>query len=295
MKKLLTILICLLGFTQIAHATHYRAGEIVYKQIGARTFAITAIIYTKTSSAQADKDSIEVDFGDGTPKVWLKRSNGNGSGVDLPGNVKYSTYGGDNPIHKGVHTYGAQGTFKVSLEDKNRVGDVLNINFGDSQKPYYIETILKVLNAQFETNSSPILQQPPIDVGYIGQVFMHNPNAYDVEGDKITYEMIPSRVSTNADVPNYVFPNIISPGANNQIALDAVTGTFTWTSPQKEGEYNIAFLIKEYRKGRLLSTIIRDMQITIRKGENRPPVINAPTEFCVIAGTQVNFLVTALF
>jgi gliding motility-associated-like protein len=290
MKKLQTLFLFLF-FANLAHATHYRAGEIVYKQIGPRTFAITVITYTKTSSTAADRDSVQVDFGDGSPKVWLLRSNGNG--LNLPDNIQYNTYGGEVTVNRGVHTYGAQGTFKVSLTDLNRVNNVLNIDFGNSEKPFYIETTLKVLNAQFERNSSPTLQQPPIDIGYVGQVFTHNPNAYDVEGDSIAYEMIPSRAGANADVPNYVYPSAILAGANNKITLDPLTGTFTWNAPQKAGEYNIAFLIKEYRNGRPLSTIIRDMQITIREGDNRPPVINAPTELCVVAGTQVNFLVTA--
>jgi gliding motility-associated-like protein len=291
MKKNIFITAVLLFMVQFAWATHNRAGEIVYKQIGPREFEVMVITYTRGDAAiPPDRNEVEVNWGDnlGAASIsTLPRVNGSGNGQLLANNVKYNVY-------VGRHTYGSQGIFKVSMNDKNRVDNILNVNFPNSgQVPFQIETTIKVLNALYETNSSPELLQAPIDIGYIGQVFVHNPNAYDVEGDSITYELIVPRADGNSAVPNYLYPDGIVPGSNNQISLDPLTGTFTWNSPQKEGEYNIAFMIREYRSKRLLSTIIRDMQITIKKGNNKPPVINAIDELCVIAGETVNFLVTA--
>lgn len=47
------------------------------------------------------------------------------------------------------------------------------------------------------------------------------------------------------------------------MTLDPVTGDLVWISPQMAGEYNIAFIVKEYRGGVLISSFIRDMQILV--------------------------------
>ena len=52
-------------------------------------------------------------------------------------------------------------------------------------------------------------------------------------------------------------------------------------------------MIREYRNGVLISTTIRDMQITIETCNNRPPVIDQIEEICVVAGETVNFNVIA--
>ncbi|MFZ1497700.1 MAG: gliding motility-associated C-terminal domain-containing protein, partial [Saprospiraceae bacterium] len=89
------------------------------------------------------------------------------------------------------------------------------------------------------------------------------------------------------------FPNQIVPSPQNIIALDPITGTFSWNSPQLDGEYNIAMIIVEYRNGNPLDTLIRDMQITIENCENQPPQITTIDKICVVAGDTIAFDVIA--
>jgi len=51
-------------------------------------------------------------------------------------------------------------------------------------------------------NRSPILLQPPIDFAEIYQIYTHNPNAYDPDGDSLVFSLIPPKQSkgTNVDV-----------------------------------------------------------------------------------------------
>ncbi|MCH2046600.1 MAG: hypothetical protein MK212_20960, partial [Saprospiraceae bacterium] len=60
----------LIGQTS-AWATHNRAGEIVYEQIGPLTIRAKIITYTKISgaSAQADRDELELEWGDGSSDI----------------------------------------------------------------------------------------------------------------------------------------------------------------------------------------------------------------------------------
>lgn len=273
-------------------ATHNRAGEITYKQLDELTFEVTITTYTKTSSAQADRDSLNLCWGDGFCE-WVLRNNGpivggNHKGEPLPNDIKRNTY-------SSIHTYPGRYTYIVSMTDPNRNGDILNVNFPNSiQIPFHLATKIVILNSQFQgTNDSPILLEPPIDNGNVGQPFIHIPNAFDTEGDSLNFEFIVPRKDTFTDVDDYKWPDEIIPGPMNQIFLDEKTGEFQWFNPQKKGEYNIAFLITEYRSGLPISCIIRDMQITILEEDNRPPEIEVIEEICVVAGDTIDFDVIA--
>ncbi|WP_235296915.1 T9SS type B sorting domain-containing protein [Portibacter marinus] len=264
------------------NATHNRAGEIIYTQIGELTIRATIITYTKTSSFDADRDSLMMDWGDGTMEAVF-RSNGNGNGEELQGDIKLNFYTAE-------HTYPGRGTYTMSFTDPNRVANILNVNAPNSiEIPFYVETTFTFLNAQFQgSNSSVQLLSEPIDFGCVGQRFVHNPNAYDVDGDSISYELVIPREGTDMDVPKYKYPDEIVSGPFNQISLDPETGNFVWDSPQVVGEYNIAIKINEYRGGVLIGSVVRDMQIFVSDCENRPPTIESIEEICVIAGEEVN-------
>ncbi len=281
---LLALLLSTLGATDL-WATHNRAGEITYQQIGELTIRVTITTYTKTSSIQADRDSLELFWGDGTSTV-LPRANGNGD--ELDNDIKRNFYIGE-------HTYPGRATYVLSMTDPNRIANIQNVNFPNSVKiPFHIATSFTFLSSQFQgQNSSAILLQPPIDFGCIGRRYVHNANAYDPDGDSLSYELIVPLQDNEAVVPNYLFPDQIVSGPNNQLTLDPVTGDLVWDAPQKLGDYNVAFLIHEYRQGVLINTIIRDMQIEIRDCENTPPAIDVDQEICVIAGEEINLEVLA--
>lgn len=280
-KKLLLLGLILSSF--LAEATHNRAGEITYEQINALTFRVTITTYTKTSSTAADRDSLQIFWGDGTDEYITRTAL-----MPLANDIQLNQYVTD-------HTYPGRFTYFLSVTDPNRNGGILNVNFPQSdQIPFHLETKLVILNPQFQgPNSSPLLLQPPVDIGYVDQPFIHNPNAFDIEGDSLSYELAIPLQDINTPVSNYLLPTQIVPGINNQITLDETTGDFEWNSPKQAGEYNIAILINEFRNGVLISCIIRDMQITIKEGNNLPPEIESPEELCVVAGDTLSFDVIA--
>lgn len=282
----LTFFLAFFTLPVILGATHNRAGEITYVQTGPLSIRMTITTYTKTSSVGADRDSLRIFWGDGTSEM-VARSNGNGE--PLPNNIKKNLYIAD-------HTYPGRGTYTLSMFDPNRIGDILNVNPPNSiSVPFFIQTQLTILNPQFQgVNSSAVLLQPPIDYACVGQPFIHNPNAFDPEGDSLSYQLVVPLQDNNTEVPRYSYPNQIEPGPNNNISLDPRTGDFVWDSPQKAGEYNIAIRINEYRNGVLINYIIRDMQILVVDNcNNRPPRLNVTEEICVVAGDTVNLVIGA--
>ena len=282
------IFIAFLAFSEKAHATHNRAGEIWIEQIGQLTIRATIITYTKASSIPADRDTLDVDWGDGSPTRKVARTNGGGRGVILNGDIKYNEY-------VAVYTYPGRGTYVISMTDPNRNGGILNVNFPNSDLiPFHIATSYTFLNANFNgTNTTPRLLQPPIDKGCINKIFIHTLNAFDPDGDSIAYRQVIPKQDKNSLVPAYEFPDRIKPGLNNVTSLNERTGEFIWRFPQQKGEYNVAFQIISYRNGVAIDTTTRDMQILIEDCKNDPPKVETIEKLCVIAGKNIAFPVKA--
>lgn len=264
-----------LFLTHFCYATHNRAGEITYRQLSSLTYEVTVTTYTKTSSAQADRDSIEVNWGDGTIN-YADRINTE----FYPNDIQRNTY-----IR--AHSYLGPSTYIISVTDPNRILNIININNGNSdQIQFYLENLLIILDPQFfGLNNTPTLLQPPIDYANVNDIYIHNPNAYDIDGDSISFELIPPKSGVGQNVPGYKYPNEVDPGPGDDFVIDARTGELVWNVPKIAGIYNIAILVKEYRNGFLIGSLIRDMQIIVLDENNDPPIITEINDTCIIAGS----------
>lgn len=288
------IIICFFCFFSLdGFATHNRAGEIIVEQLepcNEYSIKATIITYTKASSTPADRDSLIICWGAGDVCETVYRSNGpNFEGEVLENDIKRNEY-------IGFFSYPSSGTYTISMTDPNRNGGVLNVNYPASdQVQFHIQTTHTLLDCQFYgVNNSPILDYEPVDVGCVGEIFRHNPGAYDPDGDSLSYEIIVPFADVNTQVPNYAFPNDIGGIGSGTFAMNAVTGTLTWNAPTTVGEYNFAFMVISWRNGVALDTMVRDMQVTINDcQENEPPTIETIDEICVIAGDLLEFDVVA--
>lgn len=294
MRFFLLTCVGLLLFVFQAKATHYRAGEIRVEQVGdcnALTIKATVITYTKISGASSDADRQEITlcWGDGTCSTVL-RSNGPLMQGEFIGNdIKKNEY-------MATHTYPGRSTYTLTMTDPNRIGGLLNVNFPFSiNTSFHLRTVYTFLNPQFQgCNSTPELLQPPIDEACTGQPFQHNPNAYDPDGDSLSYELTVPFEDVDTPVGQYDFPDRVSPGIDNDISINPVTGDILWDAPQREGDYVIAMYIIEWRNGVPIDTTLRDIQITVSECDNLPPEVEVPfEEICVIAGELIEFDVVA--
>ena len=294
MKKGFFFLLLTVFYIHASFATHQRAGEITYRYISGLTYEATIITYSYAPS-YADRNELDIDWGDGQTSTLI-RINGP-AGINPAGqpcdhlgefvgtDIKRNEY-------VGQHTYPAASTYLVSLEDPNRNFGILNIP-NSVDVPLYIETLLTV-NPFLGPNSSPQLLLPPIDQGCIGHPFLHNPGAYDPDGDSLSYKMTTCRGIGGQPIPGYKWPNEVDPSSTGEsFSINNTTGDIIWDSPTMIGEYNIAFLIEEWRNGVRIGFITRDMQINIITCNNVPPIIHAPADTCIEAGTILDKEVSA--
>ena len=284
MKKYLILLIVIIWCAGPLMATHQRAGEITFKYISGFTYEVTIVTYSYALS-QADRFELEIHWGDGS-KTILLRNNGPTNQLGHLGeivglNIKRNLY-------TGIHTFVGASTYKIWLEDPNRNLGIQNIP-NSVDVPLYIETEL-IINPFIGANSSPLLLLPPIDQGCVGQPFIHNPGAYDPDGDSLSFQLTTCRGAGGDYIPGFT-----QPGANDgsTFKINPITGEIRWDKPIRQGEYNIAFLIEEWRNKKKIGYITRDMQITIVTCDNHPPKIEPIKDTCVDAGTILQFKVVA--
>jgi gliding motility-associated-like protein len=290
MKKGLVLLAIVFSFVSPVFSTHERAGEITYQWLYGNTYSITVTTYTRESSVGADRCELVVYFGDGDSATF-QRNNGSTTKIDgndycpyygesLANDTKKNTYGG-------THTFSGPGNYTITMTDDNRNQDIVNIPNSVNQ-PFSLITQLKI-NPFLGVNNSPILLNPPIDDGCVGRIFYHNPEAYDVDGDSLSYSIV-SCYANGVPIVGWTLP------AN--MTIDVLRGTVTWDSPMATGLYNIAILIKEYRRlpgnpqRYYIGSVLRDLQINISNCSNHPPAVSA-NDACVVANTTLNFNVTA--
>ena len=311
MKKLLSallFLVCAYGY-----ATHNRAGEIVYTRVApftevvggvivpVYTYSITLIKYTADGNNIADRCTDTLYFGDGERGV-IERVNGPlGSGSCCPNTqircgeiiISDADYKVKKNIYRirgtGVHRYSSTGSYLIRNYDPNRNAGVANIPNSVDQL-FYVESYLEI-NAFTGANTSPLFHFDPIDRACIQKCFTHNPGAYDPDGDSLSYELTMCRGIGGNVIAGYTYPYAGNPGT---FEIHPTKGLLTWCSPQNIAEYNIAFIVKEWRKNtggvfQMIGYVIRDMQVVVGScADNQPPQIITPADTCVEAGTLIN-------
>ncbi len=287
MKKCLIFLFVFIWFAGPLQATHQRAGEISFKYISGLTYEITIVTYSYAPSP-ADRFELEINWGDNT-STTLQRTNGpigpQGHIGDIVGpDIKKNLY-------VGIHTFTGAATYKITLEDPNRNYGIVNIP-NSVEVPLFIETEL-IINPFIGPNSSPQLLLPPIDLGCVNQPFLHNPGAFDPDGDSLSFRLTTCRGAGGDYIPGFQLPNQVGTNIGSSFNMNPLTGEILWANPKMQGEYNIAFLIEEWRNGLKIGYITRDMQITIVSCDNTAPVLAPINDTCVEAGDTIQFRVSA--
>ena len=278
MKKLIikkSFLAVLVSFCFASlNATHNRAGEITYRQLSDLTYEITITTFTYTLSF-ADRPTLNVEWGDNTTSVAPR----------IPPNLILPNYYRRN-IYIINHTYPGPGIYKIVVQDPNRNLGVKNIP-NSVNVIFSISTILTV-NPAMGRDNSPILLNPPYDKAAYHYLFIHNPSAYDPDGDSLSYNLT---VCTREDARPIIGYTL--PPATHSIRVDSISGDLIWDTPADTGKFNVAMDINEWRNGKKIGVIERDMQIEVYNTNNKPPVNGPLKDYCVQAGDTIDFLFTA--
>lgn len=267
-----------MALVPMAWATHNRAGEIIVCHMGGLLYEVTIITHTKLS-APADRPELILDWGDGSPLDTIPRS----AMIDDPArDLRRNEY-------VATHLYTGPGSFTLQFDDQNRNGGVINVPNSIAQS-FCVQTNITITPTTGH-NCSARFANSPIQDACLNQTWIHNPAAYDPDGDSLSYEPAICLGINCEPIAGYEMP-----GPN--YSIDPLNGTITWNAPTLTGEYNIAFIVREWRRnefGALVNVgwVMRDMQITVLACNNQPPTISQVPDTCVEAGTVLSFNVQA--
>lgn len=254
-----------------SYATHNRAGEITYTQISDLTYEITVTTYTYTLS-NVDREELEVEWGDGTFSTVERYDL-----LELPDYYQRNRY-------VAQHTFPGPGVYTVLVQDPNR-------NFGVENIPNSVNTVFSVkttlfVNPDLGRNTTPVLLNPPINQAAQYRTFVHNPGAYDPDGDSLAYSLTACTGEDGEPIDSYSLPP-----ATSFLEMDERTGDLIWKTPPDTGKYNLAIQIDEWRQGVKIGSIIRDMQIDVYPTENHPPKVDSIGEICVLVGDTAEAII----
>ncbi|WP_461102347.1 gliding motility-associated C-terminal domain-containing protein, partial [Spirosoma koreense] len=283
----------------LSQATHVRAGEITTRRISqtSLTYEVTFTAYYDEVNGRAaagpPADQYIICFGDGISQPVTR----------LP---KRFVNGGTSSIniYRVIHTYAGPGTYTIGVTVTNRNNNTLNLPPPNQSEllPFFVSTTI-LISPNLGLNSTPVMLNPPLDSGRVGQKFCHNPAAFDADGDSLAFRLSVPKTSatqsgcTGFNIPAYQDPTRFSTaseaGGAPTFSINPITGELCWDAPGREGQYNFAFIVEEWRNGVLIGEITRDMQIFVTDSPNKRPLINPIPDLCVEAGTLINQPVTA--
>ena len=292
-------------------ATHIRAGEITARRINNIT-----LTYEITVTGYKDTDS-QIEFGgDGSLDL------GDGNVINGPFQTDIEDIGNGTlkVTFTVIHTYSRANAsgYLVTYTEDFRNNNIFNINNGASDgTTFYVETLL-IIDPFYGINNTPIMTVPPVDLAAIGELFIHNPGAFDPDGDSLAYRLTQVKSKRSTQVGSYkevtdpAFYTNYDQGNESQngppnVSINAITGDLIWDAPgditnqtggdncPEKAEYNIAFIVEEWRfigaEWELMGYVERDMQIIVCSTDNERPEIEAPDPICVVAGDTINEII----
>jgi gliding motility-associated-like protein len=305
--QFLLLILISFAFGNKAFATHSRAGEITAKRVPGNPLA-----YDVTYTGYFDVSPAGIGAADSQTFVLMYFYAGSTDGatatprqVDritaLTRNIGNNT---TQNIYTTRYVFPSAGNWNISVTIDNRNANILNLGPGSTDRlNFYVHTTI-VINSFVGLNQTPVLLNAPIDIAAVGQRFIHNPGAFDADGDSIAYRLYTPQqniegggLGTNVGYkhPNLAFP----PGSTESgqspatFSINPITGDLIWDAPNTKGLYNVAFVVEEWRQGIKIGEIVRDMQIIVEDAKNDRPKLDLLPDICVEAGTLINQTVKA--
>ncbi|MBO3698665.1 gliding motility-associated C-terminal domain-containing protein [Roseivirga sp. E12] len=298
----------ILGFSMLVvsmtsiYATHLRSGEITAERISQTSlrYRFTVVLYRDTESS-IDINGV-FNTGDGR---FIAAGRANLEALSIRG-IQETNLGNftSRVVIQFDYTYVREGNYTVSYTEGNRNQNIINLGGTLSGSfPFHVETILTVSNTII--NSTPQLTVPPLDQACLGSRFVHISGAFDPDGDSLAYRIVTPLAGLNNPITSYQpldHPDISTQKEDQStpaiFTIDPIRGSLQWDAPQLVGEYSIAFIIEEWRfneqlgRSELLGYVTRDMQIVVAECSDERPLLEAPADTCIVAGTVLESIVT---
>lgn len=167
-------------------------------------------------------------------------------------------------------------TFTVAQSSRNTASNISNV--GD------LVLMATINNVDAPTNSSPYFSVPPVPFVCLNSPYTYNNGVVDKDGDSLVFlGQIPITFAT-CNYPQFTNVAILSsktpplglPGnpfqTNNTYTLNQNNGNITFT-PGEQGPQTVSMIVREYRNGKIIGSVMRDIQVQVLNCTTPPVAI----------------------
>lgn len=294
MKKIALSLLLLFSLFGLK-ATHIVGGEMTYKYLGNNQYRIRLDVYVdclngSSEAISSDATAIIGIFNGNTKNILsgypinvsrkgptrIQKTNYNCLKVTPNACVDHYYY------ETTVTLPPTNGGYYVSFQRCCRNGSITNIIAPGATGANYWAFIPNVSDVGFE-NTSAVFKELPPNFLCTNTALKFDHSATDADGDSLVYSLITPYLGADQNNPR---PNNGNAGmlekppftqlqwkntytaddpidGNPKISIDPETGLLTLT-PTKVGQFVVGISVKEYRKGKLVSEVIRDYQFNVQ-------------------------------
>ncbi len=290
-----------------ASASHVAGAEITYRWISGNTFELSLTLYRDCQGVNAGGfDFINVKSVSCGVNLNLRVDTIHGTGHEIPLGCPGATTcsGGTNP---GIQKYEYKGTITLPSQCTDwifsyrlccRNCQITTLQYATCATVPYLYVESRLNNVAAPTNSSPVFTNLPVSFICVGQPFNYNHGAIDANGDSLAYSFITPRDNAAANVTFAAGHSVTQPILSSPpMTMNSQFGDIV-INPTTQEVGVMAVLVKEYRNGVLIGSVVRDMQVWVRPCTNIYPTasgVNGTTNFNigVCAGSTLNFTINS--
>lgn len=282
MKRFLLFALMVLCKIPNANASHAIGGEITYKCLGTNQYQIQFKFYRDCSGIPAPSTmDIDITNSCGFTVSPLNLLPTPTSPIQISPVCSGATTTCNGGAYVGIEEWVYTGTIVLPGEcidwtfahsESARNASITTTTVAGSN--LYIYSVLNNMNGICD--DSPTFWNKPIPFVCVGQLFCFNNGAYDIQGDSLTYQLIPPRTGPSiADTVSYLpgYSYLQPLISNPPFSLNNVTGEICMVAQQTDVTPT-AILVSSYRNGVLIGQIERDMQFTILPCNNNLPALS---------------------
>jgi len=273
-------LMLFIGIAKTINASHVQGGNITYTCLGGNQFEVTLALYRDCAGVAApisvSINRRSITCGVNANFVLTKIA---GTGIEVtpicPTTATQCT-GGTLPgvqeyIYKGIVILPPCSDWVLSYSLCCRNSSINTIVSPASQN-MYIEATLN--NLAFPCNDSPTFTNRPVPFVCVGQPYCFNNGSIDPDGDSLSYTLIPPRHTATVNVTYLAGFSASQPLTSAPpCTFNPLTGDMCVT-PTLIQVSVFTVLVKEWRGGILVGSVMRDIQIRTIACSNNNPFLN---------------------
>lgn len=242
------LILAVLASPGASHAGSLLGADLLYARLEGLTWSFSVITYVDPF-APADMPELFVTI--------------EGSTDTIP-RESQTVFDGDcfeqiqRDVYTWQHTFSGPGVHEITAWKVGRVEAANLPTLWDNGLCLSTE----ILVAGDLVNSSPDFGALQRTSFYMGDVFVHDPQVSDPDGDSLSCWMVLPGGTGCIEMAAFSIPEQSTP-LGDTTTVDGATGAFRWFHPNTSGTFSVVMRCIEWRGGIAIGSVIRDMTVCI--------------------------------